>query len=94
MPMTLSDGQALNREKMCYDFVEKIVESVPASPPQSPDDCWFYPGLASNTIGYPIKKIARAGEANKWGVHRILFFMKNPALLPQARGALEVTSFR
>lgn len=30
-----------------------------------------------------MKKIAAVGDKNKWGVHRILYFLKNPAQVPR-----------
>jgi hypothetical protein len=35
-----------------------------------------------DTSGYPVKKIFGKGEKNKWRVHRILHFLKNPSADP------------
>jgi hypothetical protein len=42
--------------------------------PTDADDCWFYPVGATDTSGYPTKKLAGRGEANKYGVHRLVYF--------------------
>lgn len=52
--------------------------------PLTVNDCWFVQGGESDTSGYPVKKIASRGERNKWRVHRLLFFVVNPALAPAA----------
>jgi Zinc-binding loop region of homing endonuclease len=52
--------------------------------PQTVRDCWFVEGGESDTSGYPVKKIARRGEANKWRLHRIMFFWSSPQFLPFA----------
>jgi hypothetical protein len=50
---------------------EKVSEQ---NAPTDADDCWFYPVGATDTSGYPTKKLAGRGEANKHGVHRLVYF--------------------
>ena len=38
--------------------------------------------MGGDTSGYPVKKIFGKGEKNKWRVHRILHFLKNPSADP------------
>jgi Zinc-binding loop region of homing endonuclease len=49
--------------------------------PSTIQDCWFVEGGESDTSGYPVKKIAKRGEANKWRLHRIMFFWSSPQSL-------------
>ncbi|KAK1595333.1 uncharacterized protein LY79DRAFT_668118 [Colletotrichum navitas] len=65
MPLRSGDGRVLTWDKMCTEFIQKIILAVPASPPVSTNDCWFFPGAASNNTGYPVKKLAARGEGNK-----------------------------
>ncbi|KAM0665849.1 hypothetical protein ACQRIU_005193 [Beauveria bassiana] len=79
MPLRAADARRLTWDKLADEMASNIAAT---NAPVSTSCCWFVPGRQSDTAGYPVWKIWGRGERNKWGIHRILFFMKNPALLP------------
>lgn len=81
MPMEATDGRALTWRKW-VDFVTAKVVNEPTS---TNDCCFVGDGFAGDTSGYPMKKLATRGSGNKWGVHRIMFFMMHPDQLALAR---------
>lgn len=77
MPLRSSDGRVLTWHKFAEEIASKVAIQ---NHPSDEDDCWFVPASGGDTAGYPVKKLWNGGERNKWRVHRILFFLKNPTI--------------
>ncbi|KAI4862837.1 hypothetical protein F4820DRAFT_450572 [Hypoxylon rubiginosum] len=81
MPMQRADGRMLTWRKFAAELVNKISAT---NTPATTNDCWFVLGGEKDTAGYPIKKLSPRGSANKWPLHRIMFFLSEPGLLNYA----------
>ncbi|KAF6792682.1 hypothetical protein CSOJ01_14112 [Colletotrichum sojae] len=73
MPKNSSDGRRLTWEEWVREITRKVTNS-----PKTADDCWFIRGFASLAVGYPVKKVSKDGNKNRWPVHQMTFFLKNP----------------
>jgi hypothetical protein len=59
---------------MLWQIATKVADQTQ---PADEEECWFVEGNGGDTSGYPVKKLWKKGERNKWRLHRVLFFLKN-----------------
>ncbi|KAL1979164.1 hypothetical protein VTN96DRAFT_6609 [Rasamsonia emersonii] len=78
-----TDRQKATWEKLTVDLTNKIVR---VNAPRTINECWFIHGSETDTARYPVNKLSSRGEANKWPLHRILFFLSSPGSLAGAAG--------
>jgi hypothetical protein len=91
MPLDARDRRVLTWAKLAEDAshrrfcflgyanVLQVASKVAAEhQPQTAADCWFMIVAEKDTSGYAMRKLWNGGERNKWRMHRILHFLKNP----------------